>query len=63
MGGPPTSDFFFDSAGTDSQEFIEVVRHVPIAWALVEDLEIGLDEGHSAAEQECDLSDLHLLLG
>jgi hypothetical protein len=63
MGGPPTSDFFFDAAGTDSQEFIQVVGHVPIALALVEDLEIGLDEGHSAAEKECDLSGLHLLGG
>src|SRR5215467_260892 len=61
MGGPPTSAFFFAAAGTDPEEFIQVISHVAVAPALVQDLEIGPDERGPAPEQESDLSDLHLL--
>jgi hypothetical protein len=56
-------DFFFDAAGTDPQQLVQVVGHVPISLAFVKDLEIGFDQGHSAAEEKGDLSSLHLLAG
>src|SRR6516165_2990246 len=61
MGGPPTSDFFFAAAGADSEEFVQVVGHVAIALAFVQDLEIGPDERGPAPQEEGDLSDRHLL--
>jgi hypothetical protein len=61
MGEPPTSDFFFAVAGTDPKELVQMIGHVAIALAFVQDLEIGLDEGDSATEQKGDLPSLHLL--
>src|SRR4051794_30653862 len=63
MGGPPTGDFFFATAGTEPEEFVQVISHVAIAPAFVQDLEIGPDEGGPAPEEEGDLADLHLLAG
>jgi hypothetical protein len=62
MGGPPTSDFFF-AAGADPEELVQMIGHVAIAAAFLQDLEIGVDEGDSAAEEKGDLSGLHLLVG
>jgi hypothetical protein len=61
MAGPPTSDFFFAAAGTYPEEFIQVIGHVSIALAFVQDLEISLDEGDSATQEKGNLSGLHLL--
>jgi hypothetical protein len=49
MGGPPTSDFFF-AAGTDPEELVQVISHVAIALTVVQNLEIGPDEGGSATD-------------
>ena len=40
-----------------------MIGHVAIAAAFLQDLEIGVDEGDSAAEEKGDLSGLHLLVG
>lgn len=61
MGGPSTSDFFFVAAGTDPEEFVQMISHVAIELAFFEDLEIGLDEGDSSPEEKGDLSGLELL--
>ena len=40
-----------------------MIGHVAIALALGQEVEIGLDEGGSAAKEKGDLSDLHFLVG
>jgi hypothetical protein len=38
---------FFDAAGTDPEELVQMIGHVAIALALLQDREISLDEGDS----------------
>ena len=59
MGGPPASDFFFAAARSDPEEFVEMILHVAIALTLGQEVEISLDQGRPAAEEEGDLADLH----
>src|SRR5947199_260259 len=55
--------FFSAAARADPQELLEVIGHVAIAFALVQEGEIGPDQRGPAAQQEGDLPDLELLGG
>src|SRR3954453_23832618 len=52
--GPPTSDFFFAAAGADPEELVQMIGHVAIAPAFLQDLEISIDERDPAAEEKGD---------
>src|SRR5258708_3446654 len=63
MGGPPPSRFFFAATRAEPEELIEVISHVAIAPALVQDLEVGADKGRSTAEEKGDLANFHFFGG
>src|SRR5690348_4499685 len=63
MGCPPTSGFFFATASSQAEQFVEVILHIAIAPALGQELKIRADQSRTASEQEGDLSGLEPLAG